>query len=209
MTLPTDADLAALAVDSYRLAPVGEVYDAGEDRAVITRRPDCAILTIRGTANPAGWWSDFQIEPSVPVDHPALGVCESGFLRGVEALYPAIGPRLGDLPLIVNGHSRGAGMVPIVAAFAALNGHVPEYCCCWEAPWAVGLTCGKYLGGLPVPGRCYVNGNDPVPEVPHVSWLIASVWPVTRIGSPMMDPFQCHNIALIAAEMAALTAAPG
>jgi hypothetical protein len=202
--LPTDADLAALAVDSYRLAPAGEVYDSGADRAVITRRADCAIITVRGTANPAGWWSDFQIVPAVPRTHPILGPCEAGFLGGVEALYPVLRPHLGTRPVVVQGHSRGAAMAPILAAFLAIDGFVPVYCLCWEAPWAVGLTCGTFLGRQPVPGRQYINGNDPVPNVPAVWWLIAAVWPIVRIGSPMADPFQCHDIALIAAEVAAL-----
>jgi hypothetical protein len=201
--IPTDATLAVLCVDSYRLTPAGEICDAGCDRAVVTRLPDCAVVAVRGSANARGWFTDFLILPRVLKSHPLLGDGEAGFVDGASALWAVLKPRLDPaVPLVIAGHSRGAGEAPWLAAEAIIDGFTVSRAVCFEAPWTAGAALAKGLGA--VAGCQYVNGNDPVPHLPEVPWLVPAVWPVVRIGSPMADPLECHSISLIAAELAAL-----
>lgn len=200
-TLPSDAALAALCVDSYAATPAGHVIDTVLDRAVIVWMSGYTIVTVRGTADTRGWWSDFQISPRGLATHPELGECEAGFLAGAVALYPAIKSVLDAGPIILTGHSRGAAMLPILAALMKLDGIRPAYCCGFEAPWSVGPKCRDFVAG-DIPGRQYRNGNDPVPDVPALSYLVANVWPITQIGRPMLNRFDCHAIGLIAHELA-------
>lgn len=203
MTLPTDAALAALCVDSYRAQPAGGVHDAGPDRAVISRLPDCAVVAIRGSANERGWFTDFLILPRVMTTHARLGAGEAGFVDGAAALWDVVRPHLDPaVPLVIAGHSRGAGETPWLAGEAVLDGYSVAKAVCFEAPWTAGAALAAFLAQ--VPGKQYVNGNDPVPLEPEVPWLVPAVWPVVRIGSAMFDPFACHSMALIAAELAAL-----
>ena len=129
----TDLDLAKLQLNTYTKVPDGEIIDQGIDRAVITRQPGLTVVSIRGTVNPKQWISDFRIRGVRSTEHPQIGVCEEGFLAGAEALFPAINSAVtGDV--IIQGHSRGAGMVPILAAMLTLDGLPPSRCVMWEAP---------------------------------------------------------------------------
>ena len=129
MTALSNLDLVLIQQDSYSFVPKGEIIDAAEDRATIVRYPDLIVITIRGTANRTGWWSDFQIAPKVAKVHPQLGVCEAGFLAGAESLWPLIKARIEttpQVPIIVQGHSRGAAIVPLPKLIVELAPVVEE-----------------------------------------------------------------------------------
>jgi hypothetical protein len=206
--LPSKAALAALAVDSYRLAPQGQVIDAAEDRAVITRSVGWVVVTVRGTANYRGWASDFLILPRLPKAHPDLGIGESGMVDGAVALWAALKPLLDpETPIVFVGHSRGAGEVIWLAALATLDRYTVLYTLALEAPWSAGPVLRDFIAARALAGDQTVNGNDPVPHVPMVPWLVPSVWTVQQIGSPMLLPMACHSITLIAAELLALETA--
>jgi lipase (class 3) len=199
--VPSDTSLVLLQADSYAAAPQGQVFDAGPDRAVLRRYPGCVVVTIRGTVNQAGWYSDFQITPKVPRTHPTLGVCEDGFLTGAEALYAVVNPALGTdppTPLIVQGHSRGAGIAPILAMMLGAS-----RCVAWEKPWCNGPQLRDMIEASGMNGVEYWHGDDPVPLVPAVSWLVMANFPITHFGHWTANPFDSHAIAGIVADVQA------
>jgi hypothetical protein len=193
--IPSDTELVLLQQASYGSAPAGQIIDSGPDRVVITHQPDYTVVTVRGTVNPAGWWSDFQFGPKMARAHPALGVCEDGFLAGAEALAPAVADRVATgVPLILQGHSRGAGIAPILAGLMLVAGLVPARVVCWEKPWCNGAQLRSILEARGVPGQEYWHGDDPVPLVPAVSWLVMANFQIKHFGKWMLDPFDCHGI---------------
>lgn len=186
--------LAKLELDTYSATPAGLVIDCNADRAVVSYLPGLTVVSIRGTDSPAGWVSDFKAAGVVAASHPQLGICESGFLEGSLNLWPLLEPILGPSPLILQGHSRGAGMVPIIAGLLQLSGLPPARVICWEAPWAVGAQCRDFLLNCGIGGVQYWHGDDPVPCIPAVPWLVPNVWPIQHFGSWALDPFTCHSM---------------
>lgn len=204
--IPTDAELLLLQQDSYAAMPQGEVHDIGPDRVVLTRLPGCVVVTVRGTANPAGWWSDFQIAPKVSRACPRLGVCEDGFLTGAEAIYAIIGPLLGTVPavpIVLQGHSRGAPIAAILAGYMILDGIPPTRVVCWEKPWGNGPVLRDIIHRSGIGGIEYWHGDDPVPLVPAESWLVMSNFQIKHFGHWTVNPFDSHGIAGIVADFPA------
>ncbi len=191
----SDLALANLELNAYGVAPIGDVIDAGCDRAVITRMPDWDIVSIVGTRNLEGWLSDFDIFQASLHDHPDFGPMEAGFADGAEALWTALRPMLGNKPLIIQGHSRGASLKTIITAMALRDGFSVTRCIGYEEPWTVGPLCRAILRAAKVPGVTYWNGNDPVPDEPAEDWLVPNVWPIARIGLPRIIGVQCHYMA--------------
>ena len=205
----TDLDLAKLELDSYSAVPAGRVVDCGADRAVISYLPGATVVSIRGTDNPAGWISDFKAAGVVSKTHVELGACEAGFLEGALNLFPLLDPLINYGGVVLQGHSRGAGMVPILAGLMILKGYAPTRVVCWESPWAVGPMCRDFLldCGWAIQGVQYWHGDDPVPCIPAVPWLVPNVWPIKHIGSWMIDPFDCHMMQGIVEALAAAATA--
>lgn len=199
----SDLDLAKLELDTYAVTPAGEVVAVNEDRSVITRFPGVTVISIMGTNDAAGWISDFKIKGVFSRTHCDVGICESGFLDGAEALWPLLAPLVGADPIVLQGHSRGAGMVPIIAAFALDAAVKIDRCVMYEAPWCVGPVCRDLLLCASVPGVQYCYGDDPVILCPPVPWLVPHVWPITHIGEWMLNPFDCHSISRTVAWMLA------
>jgi hypothetical protein len=156
---------------------------------------------VRGTANPAGWWSDFQIAPKIPRTHPTLGVCEDGFLTGAEALFRVVSPQLGTdppTPLVVQGHSRGAAIAPILAMLLGA-----ARCVAWEAPWGNGQQLRDMIAASGMTGQQYWHGDDPVPLVPAEPWLVMANFAIRHFGRWTANPFDSHGIAGIVADVRA------
>jgi hypothetical protein len=212
MTALSNLDLVLIQQDSYSFVPKGEIIDAAEDRATIVRYPDLIVITIRGTANRTGWWSDFQIAPKVAKVHPQLGVCEAGFLAGAESLWPLIKARIEttpQVPIIVQGHSRGAAIVPIMVGLMILDGIVPTYCIAWEKPWSGGKVLRQLIDQHNIVGIEPWHGDDPVPLVPAEAWLVMNFWPIKHFGKWTTNPFDSHGIAGIVTDVKAIYASGG
>jgi Lipase (class 3) len=200
--IPTDLDLARFVNATYDTAPAGEVYDVGPDRAIITRFSDCTLIAIRGTDNPAGWWSDFRINGGKAKDHPQLGTCEEGFLTGAEALWAVLQPKLGLLPVVVACHSRGSGMGPIIVGFMLLAGVQIARVVLFEKPWCCGPQLRGMIAAAKIDGLEYWNGDDPVPLVPSVPWLCMNVWAIQHVGKWAIDPIDCHFMVNVVGALA-------
>jgi hypothetical protein len=208
VALPNDTWFCRLAADSYALNPEGEVYDFGADRAVLDRHSTYVTITIRGSANRQNWWSNFQIEKKVMVDHPEYGPCEAGFLTAAMLAFATLEPVLDRaVPIVVNGHSRGAGITPPLVLMLLDAGYTVIWCILWECPWTVGAKARARIQDAGVPGRQYRDGNSPVTFAPALFWLVAWVWPVVHIGAPTFDPIDCHLMHKIWTDMVAIAAA--
>ncbi|HQU16645.1 MAG TPA: hypothetical protein PLO69_11160 [Gammaproteobacteria bacterium] len=208
-TLVPIATLLAAQQDTYAAQPKGEVIDAGCDRAVITHLPNATLLSIAGTRDLAGWLSDFQVWKATLRDHPDVGPVEAGFGDGADKLWQRLAGRIDrDKPLLIQGHSRGAAMVPILAAFALIAGIKPYFCFAYEAPWSVGPACRDLLLAHRILGLTWWHGNDPVPLAPAVSWLVPHVWPCVSFGTPRENPIDCHYFEAVAAALAPTAEAP-
>lgn len=197
MSLPPDAlVMARLLADTYSILPFGVVVDAGADRAVIADGPaGSQVISIRGTTNPAGWVSNFKFVGVREASHPTLGVCESGFLSGALNLWPLLLPHLTlGRRVILQGHSRGAGMVPILAGMMLIDEWAPSDCLMWEAPWCIGWEGKRLLLNAGITGSQLWHGDDPVPTIPAVPWLCPNVWPVLHFGRWRANPFDCHGM---------------
>ena len=201
--IPTDIALSLLEQASYEPAPVGEVCDAGEDRAVITRLPGLDVLSIVGTRNLAGWLSDFDIRRGTLYDCPLAGPCEAGFAAGANALWPVVRPLIGARPLVIQGHSRAGPIAAMITIRCLSVGIKPVRVVAYESPWGVGPQGRDMILGAGVSGVTYWNGNDPVPLGPPESWLVPHVWPLVYIGRPRWVPVECHYMASVVTELSA------
>jgi hypothetical protein len=65
---------------------------------------------------------------------------------------------------------------------------------CWEKPWCNGAQLRSILEARGVEGLEYWHGDDPVPLVPAVSWLVMANFQIKHFGRWMLDPFDCHSI---------------
>jgi hypothetical protein len=202
--IPTDAALSLLLQDAYTAAPAAEVYTAGIDHAVIYRRTDHTVLAIPGTQDMAQWVSNFKLIGVHAATHPQLGICEDGFLAGAQALWDVVGDKLGNLPIVMVTHSRAAGMGPIIAGLALLDGIRFARCVLFEKPWCCGLQLKEFIIQSGVPGIEFWHGDDPIPLVPAVPWLVPNVWGIKHFGEWQLDPFACHLMAGIVADMQAV-----
>jgi hypothetical protein len=202
--MPNDYDLALLVQDAYTGAPKGEVYTAGIDRAVIYRYPDHTVVAIPGTQDMNQWISNFKIIGVHLAIHPQLGDCEDGFLAGATALWDVIGEKLGNLPIFLVTHSRAAGMGPIMAGLALMDGIRFARCVLFEKPWCCGRQLKSFITDSQIPGIEYWHGDDPVPLVPAVPWLVPNVWGIKHFGEWQIDAIKCHLMDGIVTDMKAL-----
>ena len=198
--IPDLAYLLDLQANTYLAQPEGEVYDAGPDRVVLTRSEGRIDIAIRGTQNPLGWQSDFQIEPRI---HPILGIGHRGLMDGSDGLWEMIRDKVITDPAVkvrVIGHSRGAGEVPWIVGYLLEAGITPDYALAIEKPWTCGLKLKGRILAAGVPGAELWHGDDPVPAAPALAWLVPNVWPVVHFGEPTLDPFDCHHLPGIIAD---------
>lgn len=204
MTIPTDYALALLVADAYTATPTGELYTTGIDRAVIYRYPDYTVLAIPGTQDMKQWISNFKLIGVRSAIHRELGICEDGFLAGAQALWDVVGTKLGALPIYLATHSRAAGMGPIVAGLALLDGIRFARCVLFEKPWSCGQQLKSLIADSKLDGIEYWHGDDIVPCVPAVSWLVSNVWPIKHFGEWTIDPIDSHFMSGILVDMKAL-----
>lgn len=197
----SDPVLSLLVQDAYTASPNGEVYTAGIDRAVIYRYPTYTVLAIPGTQDMRQWVSNFKAIGVHSATHPQLGICEDGFLAGAQALWAVIGDKLGNLPIIMATHSRAAGVGPIIAGLALLEGIRFARSVLWEKPWSCGLQLKTMILDAGLDGIEYWHGDDIVPCVPAVPWLVPNVWGIKHFGEWRIDPIDCHFMDGIVLDM--------
>ena len=187
----TPRDYALLAQEAYTAMPdIGVAASAS--RAIIRHTDDGLCVIFPGTDNLACFAADFDI---TPFDVSGVGKVYKGFWDAYCAISLPIMAVAAGVPVTLVGHSLGAAMALMCAAYMTSGGNPPAAVYGFEPP-RVGVDLGIRAVLANVPVHLYRNGNDVVPDVPpggnHAALLIA-------IGKPAF-PFPNltdHQIARV------------
>lgn len=103
---------------------IGSNTNNAEAACTVGVNGDGIIVAFRGTVyySPMDWINDLLVRPITVANFP--GKVHDGFNNAVSAIYQAITKAIADvqnpsqpLPIIITGHSKGAGMGPIAAYY--------------------------------------------------------------------------------------------
>lgn len=158
MTIPSDADLAALCGAIYdTMSGTGfDHFDLGADDGIcwaIKRLADVDVIVFRGSKTGLDWIRDFRaIDYITRVGHVHLG-----FYDGMEHMWMECKPLL-ERPVIVTGHSLGAARASILTALMVADGHQPIARVVFGEPKPGFVDLAQVVNR--VPGRSYRNGDE-------------------------------------------------
>lgn len=192
----TPHDYALIAQEAYSATPDIGLADSAS-RAIIRHTADGLCIAFPGTDNLASFAADFDIEPFVVA---GIGTVYKGFFDAFDAIsLPVLAASSGQSVTLV-GHSLGAAMALMCAAYMTAGGNPPAAVYGFEPP-RVGVDAGvvAVLAGVPV--SLFRNGNDAVTDVPPGGNHAA---PLISIGKPAF-PFPNltdHQIARVIAALA-------
>lgn len=154
-------DFALLAQEAYAAPPDIGVADSAS-RAIVRHTAAGLVIAFPGTDNLASFAADFDIEP---FDVAGVGKVYRGFWDAWEAIsLPVLAAVAGQRATLV-GHSLGAALALMAAAYMTVGGNPPAHVYGFEPP-RVGVDAGiqNVLAGVPL--YLFKNGNDAVPDVP-------------------------------------------
>lgn len=221
----SDLTLAQLCLTIYGLPGqppfVWDHFDDGKDSDGICwgikRFPEADVIALRGSVTLLDWLRDLDVWAN-PFGHRDLRRVHPGFQLGMPQVWEEAKPMVGSRPVIVTGHSLGAGRASILAGIMTLDG---------KAPFAR-VVFGEPRPGYPdfcaiiadVPGRSYVNrddhGHDRVTDLPywlppldymHPSPLISVRAAPSEEATGLLGLFRYHHMPLYVQALGALTAA--
>lgn len=189
----THHDMCALVAQGYD-QHTGRV---NEVEYHVTQRPDCQIVTFRGTEaskffSGHGWRDVIRDIRVVPWYNKRAGWCHAGFLKGAKGVIDGelLQHLIKDKPIYLGGHSLGAIMSLIAALMLERMGYI-------VVEW-VGFGCPRGLLGKRervFVATSYRNKDDLVTEVPPLFYKHL-VEPV-QLGEPEGNPtFRDHQIEL-------------
>jgi hypothetical protein len=206
---PTDADIAALCAGIYANAGAPPVdfdhFEQGGDHGVcwaLKRLPACDVIVFRGSITFQDWIRDFRAAP-IPT---RIGHVHAGFHAGMEHVWKEARPLIKQ-PVIVAGHSLGAGRAAIFTGLMVRDGIPPIARVVFGEPKPGFVDLAKLIAA--VPGRSYRNGDnshhDLVCDVPFSFPPVQYVHPppVIKVCAPPKDGlfdqfgvFAWHHIEL-------------
>lgn len=187
----TPHDYALLAQEAYTAAPdIG--VEASASRAIIRHTDDGLCVVFPGTDNWASLVADFDIEP---FDVVGVGKVYKGFFDAFEAISLPVMACAAGQPVTLVGHSLGAAMALMCAAYMTVGGNPPKAVYGFEPP-RVGVDDGIRTALASVPVYLYRNGNDLVTEVPPGGNHAADVKPIGSAAFPF-DNLTDHQIARV------------
>jgi predicted lipase len=171
----TPRDYALLAQESYSAAPdIGVANSAS--RAIVRHTDAGLVIAFRGTDDLASFAADFDIEP---FDVAGVGKVYRGFWDAWDAIsLPVLAAAAGQHVTLV-GHSLGAAMALMCAAYMTVGGNPPAAVYGFEPP-RVCTDMGIQTVLENVPIFLFRNGNDVVPDVPPSGYHAA---PLKQIGN--------------------------
>lgn len=134
--------------------------DVGDDDGVywaLKRLPGYDVVVLRGSVTARDWLRDFMAIAN-PLESSLIGPVHPGFMLGMVHVATEILPLLRQ-PLVITGHSLGAGRAAVLTALMVAGG-VP--------PPVARVVFGEPKPGFvrlarlieKVPGRSYRNGDD-------------------------------------------------
>lgn len=182
-------DYALLAQEAYTAAPdIGKADSAS--RAIVRQTEAGLVIAFRGTDDLASFAADFDIEP---FDMAGVGKVYKGFWDAFDAIsLPVLAAAAGQ-PVTLVGHSLGAAMALMCAAYMTVGGNPPAGVHGFEPP-RVGLDSGVCAALSNVPVHLYKNGNDLVPDLPPGGQHAATLIQIGRATLPFPN-IQDHAIA--------------
>lgn len=150
------------------------------------------VIILPGTQDPAQWEDDFTAFPRM-TDHPLFGRVHAGFWKGIEAFCVALVLALpAGLPIIVIGHSMGAGEAPLIVAQLKSMGIAVARMVCFAPPRAGMNELADYIADIPKVLYCTVGteapGHDLVTDVPFSVPLLAPYCQVGPLTSLSVTP---------------------
>ena len=154
-------DFALIAQEAYTAAPdIGKADSAS--RAIVRHTDAGLVIAFRGTDDLAAFAADFDIDP---FDVAGIGKVYRGFWDAFDAIsLPVLAAAAGH-PVTLVGHSLGAAMAILGAAYMTVGGNPPDAVYGFEPP-RVGIDTGVCTALANVPVFLFKNGNDAVPDVP-------------------------------------------
>lgn len=193
----SDFAIAQACADTYVLPATLPVPITDVCVRVTTAIDGTVIVAFRGSVTAEDWARDFIFAPIIDREHPQLGLCHGGFLDGAESIVAEVAQAVGDKLWISTGHSLGGALALGVAALMVCRNQPPVAFVTLGAP-RFGMD--KFVNCLlPVSGRQYRRGNDPVPtvpfDVPPLLRFLDTRAPLVAIGQAQRDAFACHHIA--------------
>jgi predicted lipase len=199
LALPTDAELVDLCAATYAPAAVPYIADINQAmRVFLTTRADgLNIIAVEGTHNRLGWMLDLfsvTVADQQGLSNVSLGFIHAGFYAAAVSALTRIALVASRGPYAICGHSLGAIEAILIGAMLIQDGLPPVKIGAFAPPRGGGDGLVKVATSVPL--CAYRFGNDPVPDVPFtIPGFPFRQVPLTAVGAPMVDAFQCHNIA--------------
>jgi hypothetical protein len=213
----SDTEIAQLLVNLYS-GPAGfDFYESGAGDSgicwALKCTPEADVVLLRGSKTLQDWFRDL-IALASPWHHPVFGPVHPGFSIGMDRACDEIMSHLRELvPVIICGHSLGAGRAAILTALMIERGELPLARVAFGEPKPGFQQLADYIAK--VPGRSYRNGagvhHDMVTDVPfkippelyeRPTPLIDVSEPPASVLAIEFDPFAFHHMPLYAAALA-------
>lgn len=171
--ITTDLGIAQMLVNLYAGAVGFDHYEPGSGDSgicwALKRMPDADVICLRGSACFEDWIRNL-IVLATPFSHAAFGPVHPGFEMGLERAFPDILDAMGhnEGPVIVAGHSLGAGRAAILSALFIESGNAPVGRVVFGEPKPGFAQLASYISK--VPARSYRNADgkhhDLITDVP-------------------------------------------
>ena len=117
-TTITHAVLAQFCQDAYD-QPADVQGDHDVARAIVRTVGDVIVVAFPGT-RPDHLWDDLADLETLPKVIPSLGLVHTGFWDAMESIAPRLNDLIGEMPVILTGHSLGGAIAIAYAAYRAL-----------------------------------------------------------------------------------------
>lgn len=191
--------LVDLVCQSYSPIPDGvfdRVLQYEDATACLKRVDDTLVIAMPGTEDFANVMSDLEIEP---YHHPVLGEIHMGFYKPIPGLGALLLPYLQNgLAISIAGHSLGAARAALLACWLKISGITVDQLSLYACPRIGTHIIEDYLLANIPNGISFVNGIDPVPDLPPE---YDSPYPAIKViadpgGVADIDPARWHSCAL-------------
>ena len=145
----------------------------------VTKVYGTTVIAIRGTDEKRDWWRDVRLYPKGAGDY----YFHSGFWKGAEAImHEVITQVICDSfkrPVIITGHSMGAGIGLCLARMLVKRGYHVEAFVGFGMPRSMSRIKRKDIG---FPVRHYKLGKDIVPSLLPLGLFYRHVSPAIKLG---------------------------
>lgn len=193
----TPRDYALLAQEAYT-APPDIGVAASASRAIVRNTADGLCVVFPGTDNWRCLVADFDISP---FDVAGVGKVYKGFFDAFDAISLPVMACAAGQPVTLVGHSLGAAMALMCAAYMTVGGNPPKAVYGFEPP-RVGVDLGIRTALAGVPLHLFRKGNDLVTDMPPDGFHAGLLTPIGSALRPWPN-LEDHPIAGVIAALPA------